>query len=416
LALVARNIVEQHSQKAAYLWLLRESNLTAPHYSLQDIADHEERIESHIDMLRDAGDVGWEVCEKELSIEPAGEIFVAAVLAFESGDEQKIEKVLTRVKKTPDFVTPLVSALAWIDIRVAQPILLSLLNSQESRYQQVGLMACVIQGQNPGDFLTAGISDSDPVLRAKAIRSVGELKRRDLLPLLLSKFDHEDENVQFWAAWSAVLLGGGVKALEKLASFAKPGSNYTVEAMQLMLRVLNGVNAQDWLKTLVKQEGLLRQVLIGTGITGDPIYIPTLLQHMSMPEFARVAGEAFCLVTGLNLESEALVTETLENFHAGPTKDSEDENVAIDPDKNLPWPDAVKVKEWWAKNQHLFQAGARYLLGNPISQNHCLELLKTGMQRQRIAASFEIALMQPATPLFQIIAPAVKQKALLKIT
>jgi len=412
---VIRNIVEQHSQDAAFLWLTRESILNAPHYSLQDVADHEERIEAHIDGLRVAGDIGWEVCEQDLSIEQAGEIFVAAVLAFESGDKQKIEKVLTLVKETPDFVAPLVSALAWIDIQLAQPINLSLLNSNESRYRQIGLMACVIHGQNPGDFLTAGVHDSDPLLSANAIRAVGELKRRDLLPLLLSKFDHEDENVQFWAAWSAVLLGGDVAALKKLASFVKPGSMYTVDVFQLLLRVMNGVNAQDWLKTLVKQEDLLRQVLIGTGITGDPIYIPTLLHHMSIPEFARVAGEAFCLVTGLKLENDAFIAEPPDNFEAGPTEDPADENVAMDPDRNLPWPDALKVKEWWVKNQHLFQAGARYLLGNPISQNHCLDILKTGMQRHRIAASFEIALMQPATPLFQVIAPAVKQKALLQL-
>ena len=210
-------------------------------------------------------------------------------------------------------------------------------------------------------------------------------------------------------------MGGDVNVLEKLASFAKPGSVYTVDVFQLVLRVMNGVNSQDWLKTLVKQEGLLRQVLVGTGITGDPIYVPTLLHHMSIPEFARVAGEAFCLVTGVNLEKDALVTDPPGNFDAGPTEDPEDVNVAMDPDEKLPWPDVPKLKYWWDKNQHQFQAGARYLLGKPISQNHCLDVLKTGMQRHRLAASFEIALMQPSTPLFQIIAPMVKQKAKLQI-
>jgi len=109
--LVIRNIVEQHSQEAAFLWVLRESALYAPHYSFQDMADHEERIEAHIDGLRVAGAVGWEVCEQDLSIEQAGEIFVAAVLAFESKDEQKIEKVLTLVNKSPDFVASLMSTL-----------------------------------------------------------------------------------------------------------------------------------------------------------------------------------------------------------------------------------------------------------------------------------------------------------------
>jgi len=413
--LVIRNIIEQHSQEAAFLWLLRDKiALTAPHYSLQDIADLEERIEAHIDGLRVSGEVGWEVCEQDLSIEQNGEIFVAAVLAFESKDKHKIDKVVTLVDKTPDFIVPLVSALIWVDTPIAKPVYAKLLEKKESRHRQVGLVACVIHGQDPGQSLASGIEDADPLLRASALRSVGELKRRDLVALLLSKFDDEDENVQFWAAWSAVLLGGDVDVRKKLATFVKPDSVYTVEVFQLLLRVMNGVDAQDWLKVLVKQKGLLRSVLIGTGITGDPIYISTLLRHMSMPKFARVAGEAFCLITGLNLESNGLITGSPENFETGPTENPEDEDVSMDPDEHLPWPDAERVKNWWEKNQELFQAGARYLLGKPISQNHCVEVLKTGGQRQRVAASFEMALMQPSTPLFQVIAPAARQKAWLQ--
>ncbi len=148
--MVIRNIVEQHSQEAAFLWLLREQTaLSAPHYSLQDMADLEERIEAHIDGLRIAGDVGWEVSEQDLSIEQAGEIFVAAVLAFESTDKQKIDKVIALVDKRPDFIAPLVSALAWVDIQIAKPVCSSLLNAKESRQQQVGLLASIKRGQSP---------------------------------------------------------------------------------------------------------------------------------------------------------------------------------------------------------------------------------------------------------------------------
>jgi len=222
-------------------------------------------------------------------------------------------------------------------------------------------------------------------------------------------------NANMLSSWKGQMRQGCKKAQQEGVVKRIGVSVYTVEVFQLLLRVMNGVDAQDWLKVLVKQKGLLRSVLIGTGITGDPIYISTLLRHMSIPEFARVAGEAFCLITGLNLESNGLITDSPENFEAGPTENPEDEDVAMDPDEHLPWPDAEMVKNWWEKNQNLFQAGARYLLGKPISQNHCVEVLKTAGQRQRVAASFEMALMQPSTPLFQIIAPAARQKAWLQV-
>ena len=47
---------------------------------------------------------------------------------------------------------------------------------------------------------------------------------------------------------------------------------------------------------------------------------------------------------------------------------------------------------WWEKNN--FRAGARYLVGKPITVEHCQQVLNTGFQRQRRAAALELALLQ----------------------
>ena len=79
-------IIEQHAEDAAFNWLLRDAAVSEPHYSLDDLAKLDNRVEAHIDGLRIAGDEGWEICKEALSWEEAGEVFVAAVLAFESCD------------------------------------------------------------------------------------------------------------------------------------------------------------------------------------------------------------------------------------------------------------------------------------------------------------------------------------------
>jgi hypothetical protein len=48
---VIESIVEQHAEEAAFLWLLRDAAVRAPHYSLKDLADIDERVEAHIDGL-----------------------------------------------------------------------------------------------------------------------------------------------------------------------------------------------------------------------------------------------------------------------------------------------------------------------------------------------------------------------------
>jgi hypothetical protein len=51
-------------------------------------------VEAHIDELRIAGEPGWEICKETLVWEEAGEVFAAEVLAFESGNKDRIKKVL----------------------------------------------------------------------------------------------------------------------------------------------------------------------------------------------------------------------------------------------------------------------------------------------------------------------------------
>ncbi len=68
-------IIEQHAEEAAFLWLLRDSAINDPHYSLKDLAHLDDRVEANIDGLCIAGDDGWEICKEALDWEESGEIF-----------------------------------------------------------------------------------------------------------------------------------------------------------------------------------------------------------------------------------------------------------------------------------------------------------------------------------------------------
>ncbi len=137
--------------------------------------------------------------------------------------------------------------------------------------------------------------------------------------------------------------------------------------------------------------------------------VPWLIEQMKIPELARVAGEALTMITGLELDSAPFEGQWPEGFEAGPTEDPEDENVEMDPDENLPWPDREKIAEWWRKNQDRFENGTRYLVGRPMTVEWLNDVLRNGYQRQRAAAALELAIRQPGTPLFEVRAPGWRQ-------
>ena len=410
---VIESIVEQHAEEAAFLWILRDAAVQAPHYSLNDLADIDERVEAHIDGLRVAGEAGWSFCADALAQEEPGEVFAAAVLAFESGQDQRIKMVLEAGARDLELSRGLISALGWLRFDQVKEHIDQLLRSLTPELRRIGIAASAVHRQDPGPALVDALNDEDTFLKARAIRAVGELGRIDLLSMLKNQLAAEDKDCQFWAGWSAVLLGDRGEALEFLKTFATSESPFLESAFNLTLRVMNNTSTQNWLKEMSQQPDWLRYTVIGAGVAGDPVRIPWIIEHMEVPELARVAGEAFTMITGVDIAYEDLEGEWPKGFEAGPTESPEDEDVEMDSDEDLPWPDAQLIAEWWAKNKAAFRNGTRYLLGQPISPEHLQEALRKGFQRQRAAAALELAILQPGQPLFEVRAPGFRQKQIL---
>jgi uncharacterized protein (TIGR02270 family) len=104
-----------------------------------------------------------------------------------------------------------------------------------------------------------------------------------------------------------------------------------------------------------------------------------------------------------------------EAFAPGPTDDPGDENVDLDPDEDLPWPDSVALEGWWKRHGSELSPGIRHLLGKPISIEWLQQVLRTGHQRQRAAAALELKILHPRLPLFNFQAPAFRQQLLLEV-
>ncbi len=171
--------------------------------------------------------------------------------------------------------------------------------------------------------------------------------------------------------------------------------------------------AKAWHKRLAQRSEHLRLAISSAGQLGDPEAIPWLIEQMTSLPLARLAGEAFTFITGVDLAYRDLERKPPEDFNAGPTEDPKDDNVEMDPDDNLSWPEPVLVQKWWEKNRGQFQTGTRYLLGKPMTTDWLKSVLRDGRQRQRAAAALELAFRNPGQPLFNVKAPGFRQIELL---
>ena len=215
-----------------------------------------------------------------------------------------------------------------------------------------------------------------------------------------------------WAAWTMTLLGNYGSAREALTRLAV-ASTTPERVCELAFQALALSAAHRILQHLRHDVSRLRWLVRGSGITGNPAYASWLIAQMDNISVARVAGEAFSLITGVDLLKAALERPRPANVESGPNDDTNDTNVSMDEDDGLPWPDPEGVQRWWDDNQTRFQPGVRHFMGAPVTREHCIEVLKNGYQRQRILAAHYLCLLNPGTPLFNTSAPAWRQQRLL---
>lgn len=406
-------IISQHAEEAAFLWLIRNNAVHAPHYSLKDLAKLDGRIEAHIDGLRIAGDAGWEICKEALGQQAPGEVFAAAVPAFESGDENRIDNVLAVGCASAELSRGLISALGWIPFEQVSPHIPRLLTDESPLQKLVGIAGCAIHRHDPEPALKDALNSNDLLLKARGLKAAGELGRSDLLPLVTKNLNAEDLMCRFWAAWSGALLGEA-SAIPVLQRVAEQGEERAESACAMALRRMPLHEVHGWQRELVSRSETLRLAVQAVGVIGDPVQIPWLIQQMAIHELARVAGEAFTMITGVDLAYEDLDSDKPEDFEPGPTENHEDENVDMDEDEDLPWPNSQLIEKWWFTHRLEFANGMRYLCGRPMTIESLNQVLRTGRQRQRTAAAIELAMRQPGTALFEVRAPGFRQLELLQ--
>lgn len=402
-------VISQHAEEAAFQWLLRSQAVHAPHYSLADLAKLDDRVEAHLDGLRVAGDAGWEVCRREQAWEEAGEVFAAAHLAFVSGRDDRIAAVCDAVLAAPATLPGLVSALGWLDWERAQPHAHALLAAEAPLLRRAGLAACAVHRQDPGPALDAALRDPDPAVAPRALRAAGELGRREALPRCLELCAADDPDTAYWAAWAAAVLGDR-GAADHLVAIAAAGGRHAERACLAAARRLDPARAHDWRRQLAAPDGNPRLAVQAAGAIGDPQLVPWLIEQMAVDDLARPAGEAFSLITGLDLAYLDLDRDPPDDFAAGPTEDADDEDVAMDPDEDLPWPDPERVAAWWSAHGRAFKTGERHLLGEVIREKGLQRVLGAGLQRQRAAAALELVYLQPGRLLFEVRARGDRQR------
>jgi uncharacterized protein (TIGR02270 family) len=107
----------------------------------------------------------------------------------------------------------------------------------------------------------------------------------------------------------------------------------------------------------------------------------------------RLAGEALCAITGLDLRAAGLAVDSAPALDDVPDFQDDDLDADLVPAAELflPMPDVPGVIRWWNQHRPRFQTGVRYLAGRSRTVDRLVESLQQGPMRRRRALAFELA-------------------------
>ncbi len=385
-------IITSHALDASFQWQQRERASTAPNYTLSELSGLDTMLQSNLDGLHRAGKLGFDHYREFLDNDDGDAFTLAAVAA--RIDMSLLEDVIDSLEDEaddPDIRDGLIAALAWLPFQKASPIIDRWKSSADIVRRSIAIGAAIRQRYDPGTCLAEAALSEDAGLRSLALRGAGELGRVDLQLHLQRGFKDPDSECRYQARRSALLFrlpGVAGSLIEPMLS----GGTRSDDACRLAMYYLPPDASHELQQNLSGQDKTVRFAVIGAGATGDPRYLPWLLQVIEHADYARVAMDAIISITGVNLEDENLEGSAPAGFEEGPTDDPDDSDVEVPDDDDIEWPDPTAVQAWWQDHgRHRFEVGTRYLYGEKRDRAGLRTVLMRGNQRVRTIAAFELA-------------------------
>ncbi len=410
----------RHAEDTAFYWMQRDGSTGSPLLRFERLGHFDQLINAHLDGLREAAEIGWDLALKNLTRwRTNGESFTAYVLMLESNNAEKLNTLWRLVKTCPDTTySGLISALGWVAPSVALPWLEYWLGQTEfAGLQMIALRGYAIRRIAPTTPLDLYFRSPHAFVRAAACMLAGRVRMYTYNSYLHALRQDADADVRAAAALALHLQGEGAavatdmwQALQHLnltANNAKGlARQHGFERCIIYARHFGHalpVNHFDWPQ--VAQMLPSRQALTLFAHHGDPVTIPIIASFLANPEHARLAGWALSMITGIDLDAQ--------NLTQPPPDENEDERTTpiSAPDVGLPWPNPQAISAWWNANCARYFAGNRLLLGQPINDKaHCLDVLDYGTQAERYAAALNLALSDTQLPFIETRAAAEEQQ------
>lgn len=389
------HLVEASLDEAEFLWKRWEQAFSSHSQDLQSLAVWiEERLLGSLEGVRvGAGKAQQELLVPALDdgVDPIRATVAAHLLATEA-DPNAFEALARALRAaTPERLTIFRRALELAGSELLLARLDRELGSLNPRLGAALLDARSFQGREPGGAVAQALGSREPELLAAGLRALRFGASPSGMNAVVSACRSPDPGVRDAALESGLIVAAPEAWALCLELAAQPTPQ---PRARLLLGLLAPEPRHALLYDALMLETTRREALFALGFTGTRAAAEAAVVAMRDPALAQLAAEAFCAITGLDLEAEGLLAPDADGAPEEPIpfeQEDLDADLVPGPDELLPRPDAEGVASWWRAHAGGFRSGERYLRGRPLQLATLHDALRREPLRRRHAIALDLA-------------------------
>ena len=397
---------------APHAWVLRHNATHSSRFYPLDIARYDRQLNEYLHLLEYEALDGADTLSR-VDHETQGGLFIHLTSAIQQSNWEHFITLLSELSDDSEQGEELAQSLAWFPVSVTHSFIQYALEHSSPVVQAAAINASAARGVDlPVAEVASYLGAQDHRITIAALRYLGNRKYHvdQLMSLVNTLLTSQHEGVRFNAI-RAVLLLGDRERVSLLQSYVTQACEYTREAIQLIYPLFD-IAQQEALTASILSADLSPTIkLYALAVSGDTGYVPTIIEWASQADYARLAGESFAFITGIDIEEENLCP-VIEDEDESELQNLDNINVRRKQDpwaqayeSDLPIPSAERLQAWWSSHQEEFKKGQRWIAGKPYSQENLNTIATEGNQRQQRVAEIALALSYPGSYVHDLTLP-----------
>lgn len=385
--------VEESADEAEFLWRLWERALRSETYNLRKVASFsEDRLLGALDGLRVGGDAAYDrVLFPALASEEPQRICAAACVLAQDASPQGVDALAAHWRGADG---PVLSSLQRGVELAATPALLAEL-SVRLRGAAPSALAALLEtyafaGVDPGVLFHQAAVCEDPLLLRAHLRVAARLPQLADEATIMQSLAAKDP-LLVEAAMIAGLVVGLPAAVIRLRAHMEPWAAAQSPLLSLLASIGDAGDRARLMELLPRPE-LRKGAVVALGFCGTQEAADACVALMRSGVVPRLAADAFCTITGLDLHEQRLIEPEPDTEPVPFEQDDLDQDLSLKDEEMLPLPRTAGVIAWWDSHRDDFLPGRRYLAGQPISRAVLWQTLTDGPMRRRPPLALELAI------------------------